>query len=270
MQSNKIFTEKTWDALLQYGKDILLALIVLAIGLILTKLVLKVARKLLDKSSVDESVYKFLLNTLKYAAYVVIFVVVLTCLHVPTAPLVTVLGAGGAAIALAMKDSLGNIAGGIIILVNRPFVKGDFIEVAGTSGVVQSIDLMVTTLRTYDYKTVAVPNGTVTASVLINHTKESTRRVDFSFGVGYEADLMQVREILYAVAESCEDVLREPQPFFGVSDHGNSAVQIDFKVWCDTPKYWDVKYYIEEQVKNAFEEANINIPYPQMDIHVIK
>lgn len=270
MQSNMIFTEKTWDALLQYGKEILLALLVLAVGLILTKLVLKVARRLLDKSSVDESVYKFLLNTLKYAAYVVIFVVVLTCLNVPTAPLVTVLGAGGAAIALAMKDSLGNVAGGIIILVNRPFVKEDFIEVAGVSGVVQSIDLMVTTLRTYDYKTVAVPNGTVTASVLINHTKEPTRRVDFHFGVGYEADLMQVRDILYAVAESCEDVLKEPQPFFGVADHGDSAVEIDFKVWCDTPKYWDVKYYIEEQVKTAFDEANINIPYPQMDIHVIK
>ena len=264
------FTEKTWETLLGYGKELLLAVLVLIAGLILTKLILKVARKVLDKSSIDESVYKFLLNTLKYTAYVVIFVVVLTCLHVPTAPLVTVLGAGGAAVALAMKDSLGNIAGGIIILVNRPFIKGDFIEVAGVSGVVQGIDLMVTTLRTYDNKTIAVPNGTVTASVLTNHTKEPTRRVDFKFGVGYDTDLTKARDILTALAESCEDVLQQPQPFFGVAAYGDSAVEIEFKVWCETPKYWDVKYYIEEQVKTAFDEANINIPYPQMDIHVIK
>ena len=204
------FTEKTWETLLGYGKDLLLALLVLAAGLILTKLVLKVTRKVLDKSSIDESVYKFLLNTLKYAAYIVIFVVALTCLHVPTAPLVTVLGAGGAAVALAMKDSLGNIAGGIIILVNRPFIKGDFIETAGVSGIVQGIDLMVTTLRTYDNKTIAIPNGLVTASVLTNHTKEPTRRVDFEFGVGYDTDLNKARDILTALAESCEDVLAQP------------------------------------------------------------
>ena len=160
-----IFTEKTWEKLIGYGEDLLLALLILIAGLLLTKLVLKVARKVLDKSSLDESVYKFLLKTIKYGLYLLIFVVVLTCLHVPTAPLVTVLGAGGAAIALAMKDSLGNIASGIIILVNQPFIRGDVIEVAGVTGIVQSIDLMVTTLRTYDNNSISIPNGTITASV---------------------------------------------------------------------------------------------------------
>ena len=263
-------TEKTWEALLQYGKDILLALLVLVVGILLTKIILKVARKLLDKSSLDESVYKFLLNTLKYAAYVLIFIVVLTCLHVPTAPLVTVLGAGGAAIALAMKDSLGNVASGIIILINRPFIRGDFIETAGASGIVQGIDLMVTTLKTYDNKIIAVPNGAITSSVLVNHTKEETRRVDFKFTVGYDSDLSKVRDTLLAVAESCPDVFKTPQPFFGVAAHGDSAIEVEFKVWCETPRYWDVKYYLQEQVKIAFDEADINIPYPQMDIHMVK
>ena len=262
------FSEKTWEKLISCGEDILLALIFLAAGLLLTKLVLKVARKVMDKSSLDESVYKFLLKVIKYGLYLLIFVVVLTCLHVPTAPLVTVLGACGAA--LALKDSLGNIASGIIILVNQPFIRGDVIEVAGVTGIVQSIDLMVTTLRTYDNKSISIPNGTITASVLVNQTRETTRRVDCKFGVSYGADLNEVRDILMTVAASCADILQSPPPFYGVAEHKDSAVELDFKVWCKTSKYWDVKYYLEEQVKYAFDEANITIPFPQMDVHVVK
>ena len=259
-----IFTEKTWEKLAQYGENLLIALLVLVVGLLLTKLVLKVARKVLDKSSLDESVYKFLLKTIKYGLYLLIFVVVLTCLHVPTAPLVTVLGACGAAIALALKDSLGNIASGIIILVNQPFIRGDVIEVAGVTGIVQSIDLMVTTLRTFDNKSISIPNATITASVLVNHTRETTRRVDCKFGVSYDADIAKVKDILMT------DVLPDPQPFFGIAAHKDSAVEVDFKVWCKTSRYWDVKYYLEEQVKLAFDEANITIPFPQMDVHMVK
>lgn len=264
------FSEKTWEKLISCGEDILLALIFLVAGLLLTKLVLKVARKVMDKSSLDESVYKFLLKVIKYGLYLLIFIVVLTCLHVPTAPLVTVLGACGAAIALALKDSLGNIASGIIILVNQPFIRGDVIEVAGVTGIVQSIDLMVTTLRTYDNKSISIPNGTITASVLVNQTRETTRRVDCKFGVSYDADIAKVKDILMTVAASCTDVLPNPQPFFGIAAHKDSAVELDFKVWCKTSKYWDVKYYLEEQVKYAFDEANITIPFPQMDVHVVK
>lgn len=264
------FSEKTLEKVFAYGENILAALIVVAAGIILTKLLLRFARKVLAKSSLDESVYKFLLSAIKYAAYTVIFVVALTCLNIPTAPLVTVLGAGGAAIALAMKDSLGNVASGLIILINKPFVRGDFIETAGAGGIVQSIDLMVTTLRTYDNKTVAVPNSAITSSVLVNHTKEETRRVDVKFTISYGAELSKVRDILLAVAESSPDILTCPEPFFGVAAHGDSAVEIDFKVWCKTPNYWDVKYYLQEQAKIAFDEADIEIPYPQMDIHMVK
>ena len=265
-----MFTEKTWEKLAQYGENLLIALFVLVVGLLLTKFVLKVARKVMDKSSLDESVYKFLLKVIKYGLYLLIFVVVLTCLHVPTAPLVTVLGACGAAIALALKDSLGNIASGIIILVNQPFIRGDVREVAGVTGIVQSIDLMVTTLRTFDNKSISIPNGTITASVLVNQTRETTRRVDCKFGVSYGADLNEVRDILMTVAASCADILQSPPPFYGVAEHKDSAVELDFKVWCKTSKYWDVKYYLEEQVKLAFDEANITIPFPQMDVHVVK
>ena len=264
------FSEKTVEALFEYGKNILGCAIVIVVGVILTKIMLKFARRLLVKSSLDESVYKFILKTLKYAAYTVIFVVSLTCLNIPTAPLVTVLGACGAAIALALKDSLGNVAGGLIILVSKPFVRGDYIETAGTQGKVQSIDLMVTTLKSYDNKVIAVPNGAITSSMLVNQTKEPIRRVDLKLTVAYDTDLNKVWSTLLAVAESCEDALLDPPPLIGVAAHGESAIEIDYKVWCDTPNYWDVMYYLQEQVKVAFDEADIKIPYPQMDVHVVK
>lgn len=263
-------TEKTIDMLIGYAEDIGISLLVLLCGLILTKVLLKIVRTALDKSRLDESVYKFLLKAIKYIMYLLIFVVILTCLHVPTAPLITVLGACGAAIALALKDSLGNIASGIIILVNQPFLKGDVIEVVNVTGYVQSIDLLVTTLKTYDNKVITIPNGTITGSVLINYSREDVRRVDCQFGIGYDADIAAAKDILMAVAESCVDVLQTPAPTIGVAAHQDSSVLLDCRVWCETSKYWDVKYYMEEQVKLAFDEANITIPYPQMDVHVVK
>ncbi|MFR2966089.1 MAG: mechanosensitive ion channel family protein [Anaerovoracaceae bacterium] len=145
---------------------------IIIVGLIIIKLALKITRKALVKTTLDGAMYKFVLNVIKAVLGVVLIVVSLGYLKVPTAPLVTVLGAGGAAIALALKDSLGNIAGGIIILANKPFKKGDVIDVAGTSGIVESIDLFVTTLKTYDNKVIAVPNGSVTTSVIVNYSSE--------------------------------------------------------------------------------------------------
>ena len=214
---------------------------IIIVGLIIIKLALKITRKALVKTTLDGAMYKFVLNVIKAVLGVVLIVVSLGYLKVPTAPLVTVLGAGGAAIALALKDSLGNIAGGIIILANKPFKKGDVIDVAGTSGIVESIDLFVTTLKTYDNKVIS-----------------------------YDSDIAKAKDVLLAVADSCSDIMKEPPPVCGVSDHKESAIELELKVWCETSVYYDVKYYLEEQVKLSFDEANITIPYPQMDVRVIK
>lgn len=246
------------------------AVIIVIVGLILIKVVTAIFKKALAKTSLDESVHTFIINTLKIVLYIVMIVVLLGQLHVPTAPLVTVIGAGGAAIALALKDSLGNIAGGVLILANKLFKKGDVINVAGTEGSVESIDLFVTTLKTFDNKVVTVPNGTITTSVIVNYSKEDIRRVDCIFGVAYETDIAKAKDVLLAVAENCPDALKDPEPVIGVNDHGDSAVTIDMKVWCETSKYYDVKYYLEEEVKAAFEKAEITIPYPRMDIRVTK
>ena len=262
--------EKTLEKIIQYGGSLLVALAILVIGLLVIKLVLRIEEKALSRTRLDKSVHKFVMTATRYTLYIILAVVILTSLKVPTAPLVTVLGACGAAVALALKDSLGNIASGIIILANKPFIRGDVIEVAGITGIVQSIDLLVTTLKTFDNKVITIPNGTITASVLVNYSREEKRRVDLTFTVSYDSDIAKAKDVLLAVAESNPDIFAGPAPVIGVAAHQDSSILVDLKVWCETSKYYDVRYYLEEQVKLAFDEANITIPYPQMDVRVIK
>ena len=130
--------------------------------------------------------------------------------------------------------------------------------------------MLVTTLKTFDNKVITIPNGTITASVLVNYSREKTRRVDCTFGISYESDITAAKDVLLVVAESNPDIFREPAPVIGVAEHQSSGILLDLKVWCDTANYYDVKYFLEENVKLAFDEANITIPYPQMDVRVIK
>ncbi len=243
---------------------------VLIAGLILVKIALGITRRALEKTALDASIHTFVLSALRILLYIVLVVVLLGVLEVPTTPLITVLGAGGAAIALALKDSLGNIAGGLLILVNQPFKKGDEIDIGGTYGEVDKIDLFVTTLRTYDNKEITIPNGNITTSVIVNYSRRTSRRVDCKFGISYDSDIALAKSVLLRVAQSNPDIYTDPAPFIGVASHDESEVKLDLKVWCDTDKYYSVKYYLTEQVKLAFDEADISIPYPQMDVHVVK
>ncbi len=262
--------EKTLEKIWEYGEIVLMAAVIMALGILLIKLAVKITGKALAKTRLDKSVHKFIITATKYALYIVLAVVILTSLKIPTAPLVTVLGACGAAVALALKDSLGNIASGIIILANKPFIRGDVIEVTGITGIVQSIDLLVTTLKTYDNKVITIPNGTITAAVLVNYSRENTRRVDLSFTISYDSDIAEAKDVLMAVTVSNPDIFADPAPVVGVAEHQESGILLDLKVWCETSKYYDVRYYLEEQVKISFDKANITIPYPQMDVRVIK
>ena len=245
-------------------------LAVLVVGLILIRIAMTITRHALEKTALDAAVHTFVLSALRIVLYIVLVVVLLGVLDVPTTPLVTVLGAGGAAIALALKDSLGNIAGGLLILVNQPFKKGDEIDIGGTYGEVDKIDLFVTTLRTYDNKEITIPNGKINTSVIVNYSRRDRRRVDCKFGISYDADIALAKSVLLRVAQSNPSIYTDPAPFVGVSSHGDSAVVLDLKVWVDTDQYYSVKYYLNEQVKLAFDEADISIPYPQMDVHVVK
>lgn len=258
-------SQKNIELLIDLGT----ALAVVLFGWIAIRVILRIERKALERSHLDEALYLFILKSSRIILWIVLIVSVLPMIGVSPASLVAVLGAGGAAIALALKDSLGNVAGGIIILMNKPFNRGDTIEVGDTIGVVDAIDLLTTRLHTFDNKVVTIPNGTITTSVLTNYSGETMRRVDCTFGISYQADIGKAKEILFSIAENCPKAYKEPEFVIGVASHGDNAILMDLKVWCSTEDYFDVKYYLEEQVKIAFDQAGIEIPYPQVDVHII-
>ena len=259
-------SDKLWD---RAAVMIKLAVMVLA-GLIVLKITLKITRKALDRSSLDVVLYTFIINAIKTVAVIILITMCLGLLGVQMSTIIAVIGAAGAAIALALKDSLANIAGGVMIIVTKPFNRDDYIDIGNVSGKVKDIDLFITTLMTYDNKTITVPNGLVNTSILINHSKEDIRRVDCKFNIGYSSDIVLAKQLMKDICDRSDMVLEDPEPVIGVSDHGESAVIMDLLAWCHTDDYWTLKYFLEEEVKHVFDENNIAIPYPQMDIHIEK
>ena len=262
------FINKIADKLADYSGSIVLALIVLVVGLILIKLCMKIAEKALGKTKLDPSIHKFILSVFRILLIVVLIVIILSCLKVPTAPLVTVLGAIGAAVALGLQGSLSNVAAGFLILINQPFKRGDFVDTCGYSGIVDNIDITCTTLQTVDNRTVILPNSSVLGSAIVNNTSELIRRVDVSFGIAYGADIAHAKEVILDVCKKNQYVLDKPETFVGVGEHADSAVMLDLRAWVDTPNYLPAKYELQEQVKLAFDEAGIEIPFPQVDVHM--
>ncbi|QAT42568.1 mechanosensitive ion channel family protein [Aminipila luticellarii] len=265
-----MFSERALEKLVSFAASLGEAAVVLIAGYIIIKIVLGIIRRALNKTTLDASLHTFIENSVKVVFWIILTITVLGVLGIPLSTFIAVLGAAGAAIALALKDSLGNIAGGIIILVTKPFKQGDYIDIIEVAGVVEEIDLLCTRLKTADNKVVSVPNGKMTTAVMINSSAEATRRVDCTFGIGYEDDMDKAKELLLAVAEAKPEVFRDPAPFVCVSGHGDNSVLIDLRVWCKTEDYWDIKYFLEENVKVAFDEAGISIPYPQIEVHYKK
>lgn len=249
-------------------ENILITLVILLVGIIVIKIVLHIVKRAMEKSSLDAVLYRFILKIVRITLWIVLILTVMERFGFKASSLLTVLAAAGAAIALALRDSLANVAGGIMIMVNKPFTQNDYVDINGTMGKVKDIDLFVTHLYTYDNKAITIPNGLINTSVLINYTMENKRRVDCKFSIGYDDDIAKVKKILAAIADSNPAIIKDPEPIIGVSGHQESCILIDFFVWCDTDDYWDVKYYLEEQVKLTFDREGITIPYPQIDVHI--
>lgn len=260
----------TKEGIIAMCTPIAIAIVIVIAGAIVVKAIMKLMTKALAKTSIDPALHSFIKNIVKVALWLLIIVTALGKLGIPTSTFVTVIGACGAAIALALKDSLSNVAGGILILITKPFGKGDYIEAGGAAGTVEKIDLMSTTLKTPDNKIVRVPNSNMSTSVVTNYSESGMRRVDNDFGIGYECDIDKAREIILSVIRKNELTVVEPAPEVLVGDHGDNAVTLHSRVWCKTSDYWTVYFYMQEEVKKAFDAENINIPYPQVDLHVIK
>ncbi len=253
-----------------YGINIIVALIILIIGSKVARLCATLLKKSCDKKNIDPVVAGFVGNLLYSLVFAAVVLMALSRIGIETTSFIAILGAAGLAIGLALQGSLSNFASGVLIIVLRPFKSGDFIEAAGQSGSVEKIEIFATELRTPDNKVVIVPNSAIMSGSITNYTREKTRRVDLVIGVGYDADLKQAKQVLTFVLENNDKVLAEPASIVAVVELGDSSVNFVVRPWVNTDDYWNVYFEILEASKIALDDANISIPFPQMDVHVKK
>jgi len=246
------------------------ALIVFVVGKWLVKKMTGLVGKGLKSSNMDEMLVDFVQSLLSWALLLVVIIAALSQLGIDTTSLIALLGAAGLAIGLALKDSLSNFAAGVMLLVFRPFRIGDFVSVAGVDGSVEKIHVFTTTILTPDNKENIIPNSAVYGGVITNFSAKETRRVDMVFGIGYDDDIKKAKEVLMEIVSSHEKTLSDPEPLVAVSELADSSVNFTVRAWSNTADYWAVYFDCQEQVKLAFDEQGISIPYPQMDIHTNK
>ncbi len=247
------------------------ALLIYTIGSFICKKIIKKVKnnkKLQEKT--DKTVQIFAEKAISIAVKIMLAVIAVAIMGVPMASVVAVIAAAGATIGLALQGGLSNIASGIILLVNKPFVVGDYIEAGSKSGTVLEINLFNTTLRTPDNKRVILSNTAVMNAEIVNYSTESTRRVDFTVSVAYGTDTELVRSTLLSIVEEHELTLKDPSPMCRLSSFGDSSIDFTLRAWVNSADYWTVTFDVNEAIKKAFEEKNISIPFPQMDIHLDK
>lgn len=263
-------TEKFLDWVTSYGFKIVIGLVVIFVGLKIIKKVVKHFTLFLQKKSVDVTLTKFLHAFAEVSLKALLFMIILGYWDVKLTGLAALVASGGVAIGLALQGSLSNFAGGFIILLIRPFKVGDYVETGIYQGTVEEIGLFYTKLTTIDNKLILIPNGPLSNGSLVNYSAKKERRVDLIFSVSYENDITHVKDVLIDIVKHQDFVLSSPAYFVGITAHGPSSVDFAVRVWCKSEHYWDIHASLLEQVKIKFDEENINIPYPQMDVHIKK
>ena len=253
---------------MEYAPKVLLAILVLIIGLRVIKMLVKVTGKALDRSKSDETLKKFLGNLLSWVLKILLFISVAQMFGVETTSFVAIIGAAGLAIGLALQGTLANFAGGVLILIFKPYKVGDLVEGQGELGVVKEIQIFTTILLTPENKTVIVPNGAMANGNITNYTAEGMIQVRMQIGISYDADIRKAKDILLGVLKADDRVLADPAPSVGVADLGDSAVVLNFRPWCHPDVYWDVWSDTMEAAKYALDEGGVGIPYPQIDVHM--
>ncbi len=265
--------EKLWNFLFDLATDIgikiVFALIMLFVGMKVAKWMLKLVRKTKLFTRMDDSLANFLVNILKVVLYSFILISVAIYIGVPATSFMAVLTSAGVAIGLALQGSLSNLAGGIMIIAFRPFKLGDFIEGNGHSGTVEDISIFYTKIVTPDNKSVMLPNGALSNAAIVNYSAKDIRRVDVPLSVAYNTDINEVRKLVLSIAAKNEKVLKDPAAVVVLSNKGESSLDFTLRAWCNNADYWDVMGSLSEATKYAFDENGIEIPFPQMDVHII-
>jgi len=262
------YIEMAQDIVTRYGINIIAAIAIYIIGKWVAGRVKNLVVRLMEKSSVDAILVKFVSNMAYGALLVFVVLAALSRLGIETTSFIAVLGAAGLAVALALQGSLANFAAGVLMIIFRPFKVGDFIEAAGIAGVVEEVSIFTTHVRSGDNKAIIVPNGSVMASTIVNYSAKDTRRIDLVIGIGYDSDIQLAKNILNGILDADDRILKDPEPTVGVLELADSSVNFAVRPWVNTADYWPVCFDLNETIKSRFDAEGISIPYPQRDVHL--
>jgi len=258
----------TSDYLIPWGTNIIFALLIWIIGRRVAKMIMKLISKGFNKAGMDTVLSNFLEGIIGAIITAFIAIAALEQLGVPTTSLVAIFGAAGLAIGLSLQDSLKNFAAGVMIILNRPFGAGDFVDVAGVAGVVEKVSVFSTIIVTPDNREIIIPNGSIYGGVIINFSARDTRRIDLVVGIGYDDDIKKAKAMLEQILADDERILDEPAPGVAMGELADSSINFNVRPWVNSGDYWGVRSHILEQVKLRFDAEGISIPYPQTDIYI--
>lgn len=268
----KDYMDGALPGILDFAIDGVLALVVFIIGTRVVKWIVKILKKSMQKTNAEQGVITFVSSLCKYALYFVLILMILSNFGVTASSVIAVLGSAGLTVGLALQGSLANFAGGVLILLLKPFVVGDYIieNADKQEGTVSEITIFYTKLLTVDNKAILIPNGTLSNTSIVNVTAMKKRRLDLRFGVAYDSDIQKVKEILNRVAIHDEAVLKEEDSSVFVSELKDSCIEMGARCWVNTEDYWSTKWRITEMIKQEFDKEGIQIPFPQMEITIKK
>ena len=256
------------DFIMNYGPKLIGAIVVLIIGLWIIKLITKSVNRVMVRSNVDDSLRPFLKSLVNSLLKALLVISIMGMVGIEMTSFIAILGAAGLAVGMALSGTLQNFAGGVMILIFKPFKVGDYIEAQGYAGSVKSIQIFITVLTTPDNKTIIIPNGGLSNGSVVNYSTQDTRRVDWTFGVSYGSDIEHVRKVITGLIEADERILKEPAPLVKVTALADSSVNFVVRGWVVPSDYWDVYFAMNENVYTKFNKEGIGIPFPQMDVHV--
>jgi len=270
MENIDAYTAKAIELVMAYAPKVVLALITLVIGLWLIGLITRITRKSMEKTKADKTLIPFITNLISWGLKVLLLISVASMVGIATTSFIAVLGAAGLAVGLALQGSLANFAGGVLILIFKPYNIGDLVEVQGHLGVVKEVQIFNTILLSPSNKRIIIPNGAVSNGSIVNYSVEGLLRVDLVIGVAYESDIPKAKEVLHKIMSDHELVLNEPQSTVAVSELADSSVNLVVRPWCKASDYWQVYFDITEQAKAHLEDNGITIPFPQRDVHLFE
>jgi small conductance mechanosensitive channel len=268
MENMDKYIEILREFVMSYGLKILGAIIALIIGLWIIRILTRTLSKVMDKRDVDPSLRGFLRSLFSITLKILLFISIASMVGIAMTSFIAILAAAGLAVGMALSGTLQNFAGGVMILLFKPFKVGDFIDAQGHMGSVNEIGIFNTILKTPDNKTIIIPNGGLSNGSMVNFSTEPQRRVDMTFGIGYGDEVDKANDAIMSIINADERILKDPEPFVAVSELADSSVNFVVRVWVNASDYWGVYFDMHKSIYNTFNKEGINIPFPQMDVHL--